>query len=303
MPIDKNVDFLPNNSGSVKTDVKSDEMKKVPFAVVEAYKSIRANLMFQLGKEEGRVVVFSSPNAGEGKTTTAVNIAIAFAQLGDKVLLIDADMRRPSAHKKLRLENTKGLSGVIAKLDTFSESVVKVNNFLDVLTAGKTPPNPSELLGSSKFDDFLEEIKPNYSMVIIDTPPIGIVSDALLIAPRTDGLLLIVRDGFTPRDTISHALSSVELANVKVLGAVMNGANPSNSKKYSYRKYYYGSGKYGSGKYGYNKYGYGKYGYGKYGSYGYGYGYGSSAYGYNAASYGIVETDDKKERKKKKKDK
>ncbi len=264
-----------------KNNRPSSDVKRVPFAVVESYKSIRANLMFQLGKENGRVIAFSSPNAGEGKSTTAVNIAIAFSQLGDKVLLIDADMRRSSVHKKLRIENEKGLSNVLAKLDTFEDSVVSVNDYLDVLTAGKTPPNPSELIGNKNFDALIDNAKPIYSIIIIDTPPIGVVSDALLIAPRTDGLILVVRDGYTPHDTIKHTLGAIELAEIKILGAIMNGANPKNNKKYSYRKYSYGTRGYYSNK---RNYGRGSYGYGYgYGQNGYGYGYGANAYGYGAS--------------------
>ncbi len=294
-----------NKKGNTSTDLYKDshsssDVRRVPFAIVESYKSIRANLMFQLGKENGRVIAFSSPNAGEGKSTTAVNIAIAFSQLGDKVLLIDADMRRSSVHKKLRIENEKGLSNVLAKLETFEDSVVKVNDYLDVLTAGKTPPNPSELIGNKNFDALIETVKPIYSIVIIDTPPIDIVSDALLIAPRTDGLILVVRDGFTPHDTIKRALGALELAEIKILGAIMNGANPKNNKKYSYRKYSYGSrGVYNKRSYGQGNYGYG-YGYGQ-GGYGYGYGYGG--YGYGGYGYGSVPDDFDENNKDKEKDK
>lgn len=234
--------------------------KKVPFAVVEAYKTMRTNLMFLLAQENGKVLAFTSSNASEGKSTTSVNVAIAFSQLGGKVLIIDADLRRSSIHKKMRLENTDGLSNVIAGFSEFKSAVQSANTNLDVLTSGPIPPNPSELLGSAGFEKLINELRDIYDYIIIDTPPLNIVTDALLIGPRTDGIILVVRDAFTPHDTIKRAIDAAQFANIKILGAVMNGANPKNSRRYTYRRYGY--------KYNYN-YRYG-YGYGKGYSKGYG---------------------------------
>ena len=233
--------------------------KKVPFAVVEAYKTMRTNLMFLLAQENGKVLAFTSSNASEGKSTTSVNIAIAFSQLGGKVLIIDADLRRSSIHKKMRLENTDGLSNVIVGFSDFESAVQAANPNLDVLTSGPIPPNPSELLGSAAFEELMLKLREKYDYIIIDTPPLNIVTDALLIGPRTDGVILVVRDAFTPHDTIKRAIDSAKFANIKILGAIMNGANPKNSRRYTYRRYGY---KYSS--------------YSRYGGYGRGY---SSSYG------------------------
>lgn len=233
--------------------------KKVPFAVVESYKTMRTNLMFLLAQENGKVISFTSSNASEGKSTTSVNIAIAFSQLNGKVLVIDADLRRSSIHKKLRIENDSGLSSVLAGFEKFEDVKKSANPNLDVLTAGPIPPNPSELLGSAAFKKLIEELREKYDYIIIDTPPLNIVTDALLIGPHTDGMVLVVRDAYTPRESIRAAINAAKFANIKILGAMLNGANPKNSRRYSYRRYAY--------KYGYK---YSSSGYGRYGGYGYG---------------------------------
>ena len=246
---------------SKQTAMNISESLHVPFAVVEAYKAIRTNLTFLLATSETKVFGITSPEAGEGKSTTSVNMAIAFSQLGDKVLLIDADMRKSSIHKKLKIENNAGLSNVLAGFNNYSEVITHINDTFDVITAGQVPPNPSELLGSARFKELVETVGREYSYVIIDTPPMDVVTDAFVIAPHTAGLVLVVKDHVTPTDAINRAIEAAKFANINILGAVMNAANPKSGRGYGYRKY------------GYRKYGYRKYGYSKYG---YGYGYGST---------------------------
>ena len=241
--------------------------KAAPFAVVEAYKTIRSNLMFLLDKnEQGNVVAVTSSNASEGKSTTIVNLAVAFSQLEDRILVIDADMRRSSVHKKLKLSNERGLSNVLAGLEEFENAVEKVSDNFHVLSAGPTPPNPSEMLSSKRFEKLIKYARENYDYVLIDTPPLNVVSDAIMLAPHTDGVVFVLRDGYTPNYTIKRAIATLEFTENKILGAVMNGANPKSGGKYIYRKYSYRS------RY-YNQYA--RYGYGRYGGYG-GYGKASS---------------------------
>ena len=249
---------IKSKTDSKQTAMNISESRHVPFAVVEAYKAIRTNLTFLLATSETKVFGITSPEAGEGKSTTSVNMAIAFSQLGDKVLLIDADMRKSSIHKKLNIENNAGLSNVLAGFNNYSEVITHINDTFDVITAGQVPPNPSELLGSARFKELVETVGREYSYVIIATPPMDVVTDALVIAPHTAGLVLVVKDHVTPTDAINRAIEAAKLANINILGAVMNAANPKSGRGYGYCKY-------GYRKYGYRKYGYSKYGYG-YGS-------------------------------------
>ena len=214
--------------------------KKIPFAVVESYKAIRANLSFIISSSKNNVVVITSPNSGEGKSTTAVNMAIAFSQLGERVLLIDADMRRSTLHKKLKTDNGGGLSNVLAGMTDLNSCIKQINENLFFLPSGKIPPNPSELLGSPAFEKLLATVSPAYSCVIIDTPPMNVVSDTLVAAPHTAGIVLVVRASRTQNDDIRHVIDAADFAGIKILGAVVNGISQSAKHGYSY-KYKYSS--------------------------------------------------------------
>lgn len=208
------------------------------FAVVESYKMIRTNLLFLLSHSNEKAITVSSSVAGEGKSTTAINIAVAFSQLGCRVLLIDADMRKPSVHKKLRIPNDKGLSSLLVGFSEIEESVNTINQNFDVIPAGPTPPNPSELLGSDQMTELLEKLQGIYDYIILDTPPVNIVPDALVLAPKTSGIAFVVQDGLTPHEQFQKALSSIEFAGVRMLGVILNGSNIRSSKKYRYRYRY-----------------------------------------------------------------
>lgn len=212
------------------------------FAVVESYKMIRTNLLFLLSQSNEKSITVSSSVAGEGKSTSAINIAVAFSQLGCRVLLIDADMRKPSVHKKLRLSNEKGLSSILVGFSQLEESVNTINPNFDVITAGPTPPNPSELLGSDQMTTLLDRLESIYDYIIIDTPPINIVPDALVVAPNTSGIVFVVQDFITPHGQFQKALNSIEFAGVRMLGVILNGSSGGSTKKYRYRyRYRYGS--------------------------------------------------------------
>lgn len=232
------MDNTTNNVNPVETpETEKAASKKVPFAVIEAYKTIRTNLSFSLPHEGCKSFVIASSVPGEGKSTTAVNIAVAFSQLGKNVLLIDADLRRPSIHKKLKLVNTRGLYTILSSSASFEDCIQTVNKNFDVLTSGPLPSNPIELIESPKLVTLLAELEQRYDYIIFDSTPINIVSDAVSLAPKTDGLVLVVREGSTRRDDIQHALSACKFANIRILGAIINGVNPKHSRKYSYRKY------------------------------------------------------------------
>lgn len=222
-----------------ETSKVQSEENQISFAVVEAYKTIRTNLMFINSQTENKCVTISSAVQTEGKSTTSVNVAIAFSQLGSKVLLIDADLRKPSVHKKLRISNKVGLSTVLGGFCELDEAIVSVNDSLHVLPSGAIPPNPSEMLSSNKMNELVKAVSEKYDFVFFDTPPLTVVSDALVVAPKTSGIVLVVRDAVTTYDEFEKALAAIELANVRLLGAVLNGSGEDVGKKYNkyYRKY------------------------------------------------------------------
>lgn len=229
-------------------NVNANIATKAPFAVVESYKNIRIRLISELEAINGKVVAFSSPNASEGKSTTAVNVAITLSQLNKKVILIDTDIRRATVHKKLKVDNFTGLSDYLAKDVSFNDAVTKYSTYLDVLTSGSITNNPSDLIGSTDFDELLQKLREEYDYIIIDTPPVNVVSDALSISQKCDGVVLITRIAVTTYADVKAALSSLKELNINVLGTIINGAGGAGSSYSKYGKY----GKYGS----YSKYGY-----------------------------------------------
>ena len=236
--------YLSHHAKPSKNDIIT---KSTEFGIVEAYKQLRANLLFAVSVGKNNAVVFSSGMPNEGKSTTACNVAISLAQDNKKILLIDADMRKPTIHKKFRLDNRKGLSGFLSGQYPIGEAVKKdVAENLDVITSGVVPPNPSELLSSEAMDRFLEEVSPLYDFILIDTPPISVVSDARNFAAKTSGVVLVARQKMTFYGDVIRSIQSIEQSNSNVLGVVITDVNES-EKIYGG---YYGKG--GSYKYQYS---------------------------------------------------
>lgn len=226
-----------NNKGVVDGPdfALSDKSK---FAIVESYKSARTNIMFSLSASDKKVFAVTSYSKGEGKSTVSANLAISFSKMEKKVLLIDCDLRRPNVHNIFKLDNSAGLSNVIGKMVGFEDAVNRdVLNNLDIITAGTIPPNPSELMCSSTFVDLIDELSQEYDYIIIDTPPIGVVADALLLKDLIAGFVVVVRERSTTHGDVQKLLDSVKLADSKVLGMITVGC--SMSKKRSKKGYYY----------------------------------------------------------------
>lgn len=197
--------------------------EKTPFIITEAYKSIRTNLLYTLSAKKTKVIVVSSAGPSEGKSTTCANLAITLSQTSSKILLIDADMRKPTQHKIFRLNNTAGLSTVICGFVSGNEVVKKdVRPNLDVLTAGPNPPNPAELLGSENMQVFLETMKHEYDLIIIDTPPINVVSDALTLLNDSSGVVIVCKQKQTTYDEIQKVIDNVRITGVNILGVIVN---------------------------------------------------------------------------------
>lgn len=225
--------------------------ENTPFSIREAYKSIRTNLLFSLAPLGGKVVVVSSAMPNEGKSTTCGNMAITLAQTSAKVLLIDGDLRKPTQHKFFEVDNTKGLSNLLVGFDSVADSVKRnVVKNLDLITAGAFPPNPSELLGSENMQVFLQKMEEYYDFILIDSPPINLVTDAVVLSQYAAGILLVARAMETTVDEVDNALNTVRTAGSNVLGIVVSDVPIAGKSKYysNYRKngyYSYCSSDYG----------------------------------------------------------
>jgi capsular exopolysaccharide synthesis family protein len=223
------------NAGNFANAHKQILGKSSSFAVQEAYKTLRTNVRFSLRNGQCKKFCITSGAPGEGKSITVLNLAISLAETGDKVLLIDADMRRPAQASLLDKQASPGLSDVLAGIAVCEEAIHKEEYpNLDVMLSGEVPPNPSELLGSERMGQMIEEMAEHYDYILIDTPPVNVVSDACIIANLLDGVLLLVRKDRARKDDIKRALSSLRLTGAKVLGYIFNGVILDSGKSYKY---------------------------------------------------------------------
>ena len=234
---------LPKQSNHFKdADIIGD---KLPFSAAEAYKLLRTNLDFSITKESRcKIFGFISALPGEGKTTTAVNTAYTIAQTGQKVLLVEADLRLPTVAKKLHVASRPGLSNCLVGSAKCTEVIqsTELNHNLFVLAAGDLPPNPAELLDSKQMKDILDTLSETFDTIIIDMPPIGVVTDGLILSRMVDGMILVVRENYCEKGALDDTVRKLNFAGAKVLGLVMSAAGAGDSGK---------SGKYGR----YSKYG------------------------------------------------
>ena len=212
--------------------------KKPKSIPAENYRVLRTNIQYSSIDRKMKRILVTSAEQGEGKSTPVGNLALTFAQDEKKVLVIDCDLRKPSLHKKFRISNNVGLSDIILDKSKLPKALVRKNEYLDILPAGKIPPNPSELLGSKALEDILNELEDIYDVIILDTPPLHAVTDAQVLSTKVDGVLLIVRAERTKKDSVMAAKESLEKVNANILGTVLNCAESNSRNKYYY---YYGS--------------------------------------------------------------
>ncbi len=244
-----------NNKNSKKVSNKESENKVVriseskDFAFVESFKALRTNIMFSLPLKDGvscRKILFTSAGPGEGKSTATVNFAATLSETETKVLLIDADLRKPTVHKYFNMESRVGLSNLLSGMNKREECIQKASNYknLSVITSGILPPNPSELLSSSAMDKLFEDFEKEYDYIIIDTPPVNVVTDALAIASKVDGVAVVAAFNRSVIPEVTKAIDALKFAKANILGIVMNrmvskkGGYGRKSYNYSYKYKY-----------------------------------------------------------------
>lgn len=207
------------------------------FNYVEAYKSLRTSLTFLAGSKNIRRIVVTSAVPSEGKSTVSVNLALTLAEAGHKVILIDCDMRRPSLNRYLGVgSGGLGLSSVLGGMAEEADVIRNLDRRkIDFISAGVVPPNPSELLASPRMGELTTSLAEKYDFVILDSPPVSVVTDAAVLSPYSDGTILTVRHRFAPRSKIIDAKKSLEAVDARILGVVLNGFNfKQSTKSYDY---------------------------------------------------------------------
>lgn len=215
-------------------------MEKNPKSIqAEAFRTLRTNIQYTSFDEKMKMLLVTSATPGEGKTTTAANLALSIAETDSPVLLLDCDLRRPSLHKKFNISNELGITDFLLGKASFEQTVKIYKNKLFIMTAGTIPPNPSEMLSSNKLKNFLNEVSQQFQMIIIDSPPVIPFTDAQILSTLADGVILVVASGETEK---VMALKSKELlvkVNAKILGVVLNKFKETKGKGYDYGYGYY----------------------------------------------------------------
>ncbi len=230
-----------NTNVAASGDVKRTLHKNLEFTANEQYKLLRTNISFTLPEDvKCPIIGVTSSIRGEGKSTTAINLSYVLAEKGKKVLLIDGDLRIPSVAKKMEIRSNPGLTDLLLGFENQQLGVFK-SDILDnwyIIPSGELPPNPSELLGSTKMEKLLNILCEKFDYIVFDLPPVNIVSDALAIAHLITGIVLVVREDYTEKKAFEECIRQLRLSNVKVLGTVMNVSKGPKGAYGKYRKYY-----------------------------------------------------------------
>lgn len=206
----------------------------------EAFRTLRTNLQFTSPDRELKTILITSVGPGEGKSTISANLAAAWARSGARVVLLSCDLRRPVLHHIFGVRNTQGLTGHLTGQAALDEVIIKTNvPGLDFIPAGPIPPNPAELLQSKAMTKCLQELRERYDVVICDGAPVIAVTDAAVVASQTDGTVLVIEVGDTPKEAAVHAKELLERAKANILGVVLNKVNTHDRMGSYYYNYYY----------------------------------------------------------------
>ena len=202
----------PDAAAIMEVERKNILSEQSDFFIRESYKTLRTNVTFSLADETAcKVLIVTSAMQSEGKSITAINLAISYAEMNQRVLLVDCDLRRPKLARLLSMKGKVGLSNLLIQPELLGKAVRDsgVQN-LDVILAGDVPPNPSELLGSSRMEKLIESLRENYDYIILDAPPVNMVTDACVLVPQSSGVLFVVRAGLSERGSVLRAVEQLE---------------------------------------------------------------------------------------------
>ena len=219
-------------------DYKGFVVEKKPKSIVsEAYRTLRTNVQYSSFDKAIKTIVITSAEAAEGKSTVSGNLALSFAQNDKKVIIVDCDLRKPSVHKNFKISNLSGLSEVLIGKENLEDVIQSRNGNLDILTSGKIPPNPSEMLSSVSMSNLIEKLREKYDIVILDSAPLQAVTDAQILSTKADGTILVIRAQRTSRDSVIEAKNLLTKVGANILGTVLHAVENTRGKYY----YYYGS--------------------------------------------------------------
>ena len=247
--LDEAVRMIKQN-GNGKSNGKSSEARMITgrlithFApkspVAEAYRALRTSIQFSRTDGSLKSLVLTSAEPKEGKSTTAINLSIAIAQLGNKVLLVDTDLRRPVIHSIFGLQRSRGLSNYLIGKLTLDEAIFETDiDNLYVLPSGTLPPNPSELLGSVAMKECIKKLKQQFDVIIFDSPPVLAVTDAVVLSSEVDGVVLVIKEGQTNREAAKRCIEILKKIPNRLIGAVLNGLHTNGFHGYGYYYYYH----------------------------------------------------------------
>ena len=234
---------LKSKNLPIERNVRKTLHKNLKFNATEQYKLLRTNISFTLPEDvKCPIIGVISSVRGEGKSTTAINLAYVYAESGKRVLLIDGDLRLPSVAKKMNIDGSVGLTNFLLDSNKImiDDYRTDINDKWYIVPCGPIPPNPSELLASKKMEKLLAMLSEFFDCIIIDLPPVNIVSDAVAISKYLTGMILVVRQNYTEKEEYENCKRQLKLSNVKVLGVVMNSVNSGKSyySNYKYKRYY-----------------------------------------------------------------
>lgn len=226
----------PNNRRPIITEINPKSH------ISESYRMLRTNIQFSMIDKKIQSVMVTSAEPGEGKTTTALNLAVTYAQSGQKVVIVDCDLRKPTVHYSFMVSNRLGVTSLLSNQAGMDQIIqpCSVEN-LSVITSGPLPPNPAEMLASQRMSTFLEELESRFDIIVIDTPPALAVTDSQIIASKCDGVILVIDSGKVKREKALRVKNSLLHVKANILGVVLNNMGKNNKDGYYNYYYYYGT--------------------------------------------------------------